>query len=453
MSENMKPEIQNYIIVSHSNRTKTVLKKIEKTINQVVPRVKILGDYEPNSELKSFSIGNCGIILITIKPEETGFTIDAIILDKGNREDNLESKSEVIYHRNLTVSDSKDRTNIEKRYDLLEKLLPPREPVPNESLEGRISKHRGKKYNFFIVRHGQGVHNYKKTLNAISEDMQTKITNMNRPDPELTPLGISQSRQAGEILKKYFDKENYDRATVTYYVSTLLRTHQTLLYFLSNFLVDSYNTEDTVISAIVLPNNGEISDSWAPSRENEPLCANKDSLPRCKSISMPIDNTVNHLFAISLDWKYLEPNVNSEDINISLAFKIKQELNKNNISDQDIIDISKQPLGQPAAQPAAQPLGQPEAQLAAQPAAQPAAQLAAQPAAKPAAQPAAQPVAPTQTNENITFIKDILNKMFTTTKITGGRHRTNCRRQMEKYNKTMKKGKRSKTIKKSFHKK
>lgn len=332
---------ENYLIVSHSNRLKELTEKFGYTL----------------SEIK-----NCGILLLSIKKkDDTTFTTSMHKLHNGGHVFPVENQG-FIYDKPRFY----DNTNING-------LLP------------EIKLSDGVTYNFFIVRHGEGVHNRKKDWSHLGTDAAIALANMSRADPELTTLGISQAQQAGNVLKKYFkNRRLYYKSfenPQNYFVSILQRTHQTLAHILSTFLDDASG-----IKAIVLPKNEEFSkfsNSQFKSKENDSLCINREqqqATNRCTTIENP---------NLKIDWEFYNnnPNISDDENMISLAIKINK--------------------------------GQAPIQAA------------------PITVPDVNQISTSTDNGNFGIvIKGILHKLFTT-KMNGGKYRTN--RHKRKQRKTMKK--------------
>jgi hypothetical protein len=157
-------------------------------------------------------------------------------------------------------------------------------------------------YTFYIIRHGQGVHNLEGEL----------IANWSREDPQLTGRGEAQALLAGIFLKKEIGSTHID----AYFVSTLQRTHATLVIILSGIFgqfetIGSKHTPRT-INSIVLPKSEEISNLFNRGSENTSECftvtkagtvlkprkiINFSPLERCK--------TTNFLFfKLNINWDF-----------------------------------------------------------------------------------------------------------------------------------------------------
>jgi bisphosphoglycerate-dependent phosphoglycerate mutase len=262
-----EPSTENFFIVSHSNRLKELTQKFGYTLNE---------------------IKNGGILLLSIiKKNDTTCSISIHKLHNGGDVVPVENQR---YIEGNTLQFTK-----ELNIDAL---------LPGLELSDSVT------YNFFLVRHGEGVHNRKKDWSL--SDSAITVANMSRADPELTALGIRQAEQAGTALKKYFN-ENRSENPKNYFVSILQRTHQTLAHILSKFL-----DGPSEIKAIVLPKNEEFSNSQFKSKENDSLCITQEqqqATVRCREIVNP---------NLTIDWEFYNkyPNISDDENMISLAIKI-----------------------------------------------------------------------------------------------------------------------------------
>jgi bisphosphoglycerate-dependent phosphoglycerate mutase len=331
-----EPSTENFFIVSHSNRLKELTQKFGYTLNE---------------------IKNGGILLLSIKKKDDK-TI-SISIDKLHNGGDVLSEENQGYITGPTQQFADERD--------IETLLP------------KITLSYSVTYNFFLVRHGEGVHNRKKDWSL--SDAAITVANMSRADPELTALGIRQAEQAGTALKKYFN-ENRSEKPKNYFVSILQRTHQTLAHILSKFL-----DGPSEIKAIVLPKNEEFSkfsNSQFKSKENDSLCITQEqqqATVRCRKIV----NT-----NLTIDWEFYNkyPNISDDENMISLAIKIDNVQEPIQLESQTTVPHVKQ-------------------------------------------------ISASTDNGNFGIvIKGILGKLFST-KMSGGKHRTNHHKRKQR--KTMKK--------------
>jgi hypothetical protein len=150
-------------------------------------------------------------------------------------------------------------------------------------------------YTFYIIRHGQGIHNLEGEM----------CNNIYRKDPYLTIDGEIQAFAAGVFLQS-LEIPNID----AYFVSTLQRTHQTLVRVLRGMF-----GRTQIINAIVLPRSEEIS-IFNPGSENKSDCfsiRNTGSFfrPRYNITINQIErcNTIEYLdVTLNMNWDFWNDN-------------------------------------------------------------------------------------------------------------------------------------------------
>jgi len=183
-------------------------------------------------------------------------------------------------------------------------------------------------YVFYIVRHGQGVHNLSGATHMIL-------------DTDVTPLGREQAERAGqklcEIMKQ--NDENYSSFT---FASDLVRTRQTILGLYKGIMeVDpKFIFPKTIIilscaHELKYSKNGNCDKNASllkiGTRENDPKCSNFSLLPQNK-ISNP-NSECNQLhfnnMDIKVDWShYLRHNNNKmRGMNCSVTNMIQIAMN------------------------------------------------------------------------------------------------------------------------------
>lgn len=106
-----------------------------------------------------------------------------------------------------------------------------------------------KQYTFYVVRHGQGQHNDTSNVLAGRLHMVT--------DTSLTPEGISQAKIAGQQLYQYLTI-NTQVVPTYFFVSDLVRTHETLVTLLDNMQDPEGPPIITPRKPIVLPCASEL---------------------------------------------------------------------------------------------------------------------------------------------------------------------------------------------------
>jgi bisphosphoglycerate-dependent phosphoglycerate mutase len=138
-------------------------------------------------------------------------------------------------------------------------------------------------YDFYIVRHGQGLHNTSNIANKLFSI-----------DPELTDVGIQQATMCGRFLKDYFQKNSIGISH--YFVSILNRTHLTMFYILQQLLPDEIKRRG--ITVVVLPNSEEFSKYALPTKLNVSKCIHANEIEHT-------GNCATQSF-MTKDWRYIE---------------------------------------------------------------------------------------------------------------------------------------------------
>jgi hypothetical protein len=147
----------------------------------------------------------------------------------------------------------------------------------------------------YLVRHGQGYHNIKGTIN--------KILNNTIVDPELTDVGINQAILAGTFLNGYI-KTYYKNPNIKFGASHLIRTQQTI-----GFMMTQFNRNDTIyiipcIHELIYNNNGNCDNSLLnklPINSNKPKCNYNTLNTTCYNLKITTNNmNIN----ININWDY-----------------------------------------------------------------------------------------------------------------------------------------------------
>jgi broad specificity phosphatase PhoE len=180
-------------------------------------------------------------------------------------------------------------------------------------------------YVFYIIRHGQALHNlYKGTKEKMLKSFWT-------PDTPLTELGIKQATHAGRALKQIlynfndnieynYIEYNSDRKIINmyYFVSDLKRTHRTLYTIISelyNALYNSLGSKQKTIDVYILPCAHEITFNKHGNCDKESKLASLAGENRmcCKSVDAKC-NSINldkpECQAVSSDTSSLVFNLN-----------------------------------------------------------------------------------------------------------------------------------------------
>jgi hypothetical protein len=267
MSSIIKPKSFTSIVVTHDNR-----------IQQFLKIFRIRG-FKPN---------NCAILkmMITI----IGSSQQVII--------------EHIWNGSVPVHNLMYNSNI--NIETLNQLIPTQYHT------------RPCQYTFYIIRHGQGIHNLEGEL----------FNNLTRSDPYLTEEGEIQALATGVFLQ-LLEIPNID----AYFVSTLQRTHQTLSRVLRGMF-----GQKKIINATVLPRSEEIS-MLNPGSENDSDCfsiRNTGSFfrPRYNIILTQIKrcSTIEYLdLTLNINWDFWNDNSISifNDSNETLIYYAIQYLWEN----------------------------------------------------------------------------------------------------------------------------
>lgn len=269
------------IIATHNARIRCLLDKIlksEEQFNQL--------SYRDDDE-EEVRIKNCAIIRLVIN--HTGVKLT---MEYEGELDPDEKKS------------SKRKYYITEKQETKENEVVFNQVFYNEfkldTLQIKSDDLNNNEYVFYIVRHGQGVHNLAWATHMVL-------------DTDVTPLGKEQALKAGEQLYTIMN-QNGDTLNYTF-ASDLVRTRQPIIG-----LYEGINTNDNKFkppdSIIILPCSHELKfvegncDSKKESfkigtRENDSKCSIQDKYTECKVIKLY--NT-----DIEIDWsQYMDENYNN----------------------------------------------------------------------------------------------------------------------------------------------
>jgi bisphosphoglycerate-dependent phosphoglycerate mutase len=151
-------------------------------------------------------------------------------------------------------------------------------------------------YDFYIVRHGQGLHN--------TSNISNKLFSV---DPEITQLGIQQAINCGLFLKEYFQQNN---VVISYYfVSILNRTHLTMFYILEQILTPEEKAAGVIVH--ILPNSDEFSKYALPTKLNVSKCISQTGVSDS-------GECIIKSFMIK-DWKYFNKKANYNGMNFIMT--------------------------------------------------------------------------------------------------------------------------------------
>ena len=252
---------------------------------------------------------NCAIVRFSIN--KTKITIDLVYSGELDPSENKKDRTYYISGNNINGSSSQ-----------IKEVVFEKKEFPLEQLIGTLNINNfdlyNKEYVFYIIRHGQGIHNLKGATHLVI-------------DTDVTNNGQQQAKNAGAALMKVMTDNNENKINYLF-ASDLSRTRQTIQYL---YLGISFRNEDTNIKSIlnffpneiiILPCSHELNYSKngncdknsslikIGSRENDPKCSNRSFLPQnsisnekssCNNIS---DSGKNFL----LNWSfYLGKNKNN----------------------------------------------------------------------------------------------------------------------------------------------
>ena len=132
-----------------------------------------------------------------------------------------------------------------------------------------------KTYIFYIIRHGEGIHNEAKAQEKIAAFVKGLVTTKENEftDAPLTNKGNNDAKEAGKILKELFGVKNIDYI----FSSKLRRTRQTLKNILEYF-----STANLPGKIIVLPCSDELHyRKEGKCDANLPLITNPENIQKC----------------------------------------------------------------------------------------------------------------------------------------------------------------------------
>lgn len=150
-------------------------------------------------------------------------------------------------------------------------------------------------FDYYIVRHGQGFHNFKT--------VSTMVGNLSKSDPILTETGKEQAFRAGQFISTLGISFN------VFFVSPLQRTHLTLLHIIRG-IYHRKSKQPSSITAIVLPLSEEISAFFNPGKENTSDCFVDRTvldMERCHAIK-----TDDSKVKINISWDVWEQVIGKE---------------------------------------------------------------------------------------------------------------------------------------------
>ena len=266
----------NYLIVSHNTRIRcfinTLLDVNNEQLNIVKQELEKINVYKKTNE-QEIRFQNGMVLKLTLPANS----------NKGILE--LFYKGEVTDPDRLYFSDEHSIENKRIQFPKIEF-----DYVKSFKLESFLNKN----INFYIVRHGEGVHNtiskFKKVINFISRSGK---------DPKLTDIGIVQAKNTGQVLKNI----NFSKI----FVSKLERTWETAYWILK----DNISKLNVKINYIVLPCSHELtnySDTKNCDEANSGVPVGTENISNCESIfSLRIEKCDEYKYnneIIKINWFY-----------------------------------------------------------------------------------------------------------------------------------------------------
>jgi bisphosphoglycerate-dependent phosphoglycerate mutase len=245
---------QNYLIVSHNTRIRCFINTLLDANNQQLNIVKnVLDNINKNNKKKETEIRfqNGAVLKLTLIANSEIGTLKLFYSGEVADEDRL-------YFSNVN--------NIKKRIQ-----FPPTEfnyvnSFKMNKLENNI--------NFYLVRHGEGVHNTISKLDKAANF----ITRLGK-DPKLTNIGIKQAENTGNQLKEI----NFSKI----FVSKLERTWETAYWILKDNFSNPNPNPNVKINYIVLPCSHELtnySDTKNCDEANSGVPVGTENISNCESI-------------------------------------------------------------------------------------------------------------------------------------------------------------------------
>jgi len=240
---------QNYLIVSHNTRIRCFINTLLDANNQQLNIVKkILNIINITNQKKETEIRfqNGAVLKLTLKANSDIGTLE--LFHSGEVTD-----ADRLYFDKVKGNKRIEFPKIEFDYVKSFKM---------DKLEKNI--------NFYLVRHGEGVHNNLSTI----EKGINFITRSGK-DPKLTAIGIEQAKKTGEVLKEI----NFSKI----FVSKLERTWETAYWILK----DNISKSNVKINYIVLPCSHELtnySDTKNCDEANSGVPVGTENISNCESI-------------------------------------------------------------------------------------------------------------------------------------------------------------------------
>ena len=132
-----------------------------------------------------------------------------------------------------------------------------------------------KTYVFYIIRHGEGIHNVASTQQKVGAFIKGLIPTVKSEfkDSSLTPKGVEDAKEVGKILFDLLEKKHIDYI----FSSKLKRTRETLKYLLEPVPRDQYPFQ-----IIILPCSHELEFRKDGNCDaNTPIITNPENMENC----------------------------------------------------------------------------------------------------------------------------------------------------------------------------
>jgi broad specificity phosphatase PhoE len=303
-----KQEEISCIIVSHNTRIQCLLDAIQQ------------------NDKDKIRFMNCAILKLTITPNQLYISM--------------------VYQGNLSEVELR-KINVNRPYYVkeLSNPIPGHVVYPSYSIDTyeylKLPK-IDKQYTFYIVRHGQAQHNDSSNIFANKMHMIT--------DTSITSEGIEQAKLAGHQLYEYLTT-NAQTIPTHFFVSDLVRTHETLHVLLHNVRSDSQSPLlITPTTPIVLPCASELTNKGTKGNcdqiTGESAIFNKLASENYSKCSVNSDGSLDVKCNTSLDWKsiylpFYGNKVRSQKDTVSGYVETKMyPLEKNNCRNTNMIALA-----------------------------------------------------------------------------------------------------------------
>lgn len=281
----------NSIIVTHNGRLRCLM--------------DLLGI--PKDKKNKFKFKNCAILKVTIKAD--GYSVKLVYSGELAADYTDDSSDIDESSLNLKVGGGKsDKYYVTEKKAVNEEIFTPFIKNNLSSINLKKEDLNNNTYTFYIIRHGDGLHNKAK-----DEGKKNLMSTINKTflDAKLTDKGITQAVNAGKKLKDHLGDISIDYL----FTSDLIRTRQTLESILNQGIV----LTEPKANVKILPCSHELNYSSKGcdgnqgigniiSAENSVSCkfnknivCNSNDLSYCSSIKFSQNNTEGRL---CLDWTF-----------------------------------------------------------------------------------------------------------------------------------------------------